>query len=171
MKLVVKKEPWSRFLIKASIVLVVLVIAGLAFVDRYRIGIDTQLVKCIPGYTFYLIDRKDRSLEKGAIYSFAARGLDPFYEDGTQMVKFLRGQPGDRIKIHEQGNIYVNDELVGFGLVHAEQLGMTAENFVGEATLQEGSYWFMGTSDESFDSRYWGTVSDEQIIGRAYPIF
>ncbi|WP_341848759.1 S26 family signal peptidase [Vibrio parahaemolyticus] len=23
----------------------------------------------------------------------------------------------------------------------------------------------------SFDSRYWGAVKDEQIIGRAYPLF
>lgn len=171
MKFVVKREPWLRFLTKACIVLVVLVVAGLAFVDRYRIGMDTQLVKCIPGYTFYLIDRKDRRLEKGAVYSFSARGLEPFYEDGTQMVKFLRGQPGDSIQVHEQGSIYVNGEVVGSGFAHAEQLGMAAESFVGEAILQEGNYWFMGTSEESFDSRYWGTVKDDQIIGRAYPIF
>ncbi|MBO0160281.1 S26 family signal peptidase, partial [Vibrio parahaemolyticus] len=26
-------------------------------------------------------------------------------------------------------------------------------------------------SISSFDSRYWGAVKDEQIIGRAYPLF
>lgn len=170
MKWVIAKEPWLIFFSKAFLVLIVLFSVGFWFADRFRIGIDEQIVKCIPGYSVYLIDRKDRSLEIGAIYSFAARGLQPFYEDGTQMVKFLRGQPGDEVQIQDLGNIYVNGAFVGHGLIHAEALGKPVGDFVGKTTLTEG-YWFMGTSHQSFDSRYWGVVRDEQIIGRAYPLF
>lgn len=170
MKWIKKKESWSRFGLKALIVVMVIALAGGAFASRYRIGIDTQLVKCIPGYSIYLIDRKDRGLEKGAIYAFAAQGLNPLYEDGTQMVKYLRGEPGDHVSVGEHG-IKVNGLTVGQGLTHAETLGVPPASFTGEAVLKDDNYWFMGTSDESFDSRYWGTVNDDQVIGRAYPIF
>ena len=171
MKWVVKKESWPRFIVKSGVVLVLIITAGLAFADRYRIGIDRQLVKCIPGYTFYLIDTKDTELKRDAIYSFSAEGLEPVYEDGTLMVKYLRGKPGDHVEISKEKNVYVNGEYHGYGLKHAEKLGQPEEAFFGEATLGEDSYWFMGTSSESFDSRYWGTVKHDQIIGRAYPLF
>jgi len=64
----------------------------------------------------------------------------------------------------------VNDELVGEGLILAEEIGGTPADFAGETVLDEGTYWFMGETPYSFDSRYWGTVSEEQIIGQARPI-
>lgn len=48
MKLMVKKESWPRFCVKAGIALAIIWAAGAAFADRYRIGIDEQVVKCIP---------------------------------------------------------------------------------------------------------------------------
>lgn len=61
----VKKESWKRFGLKAGVTLLVLWGAGAAFASRYRIGIDPQQEKCLPGYTFFLIDLKDQSLERG----------------------------------------------------------------------------------------------------------
>jgi conjugal transfer pilin signal peptidase TrbI len=170
-KLTVKKEPWPRFCAKAGLALLVIWVAGTAFASRYRIGVDEQVVKCIPGYSVYLIDKKDKELTRGATYVFSARGLQPFYADGTEMVKYLRGLPGDRVEIRELGNIYINDDYMGYGLVHAEAMNRRPDSFVGNAVLEPGNYWFMGTSNQSFDSRYWGTVRDDQIIGRAYPLF
>lgn len=63
----VKKESWKRFGLKAGVTLLVLWGAGAAFASRYRIGIDPQQEKCLPGYTFFLIDLKDQSLERGAV--------------------------------------------------------------------------------------------------------
>lgn len=133
---------------------------------------DTQIVKCIPGYTFYLIDKKDKSLKKDSIYSFESKGLDPFYEDGTQMVKYLRAEPNDLVEITPLGIIKINNTDIGFrGFPHAPVLNKEISDFVGKGTLKSGEYWFMGTDFRSFDSRYWGTVKYEQIIGRAYPLF
>lgn len=171
MKLRVKKEPWSHFLTKAATVLLIIFIAGYYFASRYKIGIDSQVVKCIPGYSVYLIDKRDTELKRGKTFVFSAKGLQPFYEDGTEMVKYLRGEPGDHVKIDDYGNIYVNKQMMGYGLTHAEALGQSMDSFVGELTLPDNGYWFMGTSNQSFDSRYWGTVQSEQIIGRAYPLF
>ena len=49
---------------KAALVLLALLVTGNGFMNRYRIGIDPQNEKCLPGYTVYLIDLNDRSLQK-----------------------------------------------------------------------------------------------------------
>lgn len=100
-KYFVKKESWKRFGVKAGVTLVVLWAAGAAFASRYRIGIDPQQEKCLPGYTFFLIDLNDQTLERGAVYAFQAKNMQPFYKDGTRMVKILTGMPGDKVEINE----------------------------------------------------------------------
>jgi conjugal transfer pilin signal peptidase TrbI len=32
------------------------------------------------------------------------------------------------------------------------------------------TYWVMGDQPKSFDSRYWGVVYQQQIIGKAYAL-
>lgn len=171
MSLIRRHESWRRFALKALLTLAILWLAGSAFASRYRIGFDPQEVKCLPGYSVYLIDLKDRELQRDAVYAFSARGLDPLFKDGTQMVKILRGLPGDTVEVTEQHRVLVNGSLVGEGLYLAERLKVPESRFYGRATLGEDNYWFMGTSPLSFDSRYWGTVKHEQVIGRAYPLF
>lgn len=170
MSLIVKKEPWKRFAIKALAVFAILWCLGSAFAGRFRIGIDTQQDKCIPGYNVYLIDKQDKNLERGGIYAFSAKGLMPFYEDNTPMVKYLTGLPGDSVRIQRNGDIYINNRLKGSGLGYADRLKKTPDFFAGTTQLKPNQYWFMGSSHQSFDSRYWGAVGYEQIIGRAYPI-
>lgn len=165
-----KKESWPRFVVKAVLTLLVLIAAGDSFGSRYRIGIDPQRQKCLPGYTVYLIDLQDQVLQRGAVYAFYARNLQPFYQDGTRMVKVLAGIPGDVVAIDQTWQTKVNGRVVGEGLPLAKRLQRNERDFYGKRTLAKGHYWFMGKSPFSFDSRYWGTVKHEQIIGRAYPL-
>lgn len=158
------------FLIKMAGVASIIVIAGAAFTSRYHLGYDSQEVKCIGNYSFFLVDRKDTQLTRGNIYAFSAEGVEPYFDDGTQFVKILVGLPGDHIQITDDERVLVNGEDVGGGLILAEDLGLTTDGFVGEAVLEEGHYWFMGETPYSFDSRYWGTVTEEQIIGKARPL-
>ncbi|NMT57244.1 S26 family signal peptidase [Vibrio parahaemolyticus] len=134
-------------------------------------GIDPQQEKCLPGYTFFLIDLNDQTLERGAVYAFQAKNMQPFYKDGTRMVKILTGMPGDKVEINDKWKITVNGDVVGEGLQLAGKLHLPESHFYGKTTLKENNYWFMGKSPFSFDSRYWGTVKNDQIIGRAYPLF
>ena len=167
-----KKESWTTFSGKAVVVLGVLVLLGMFIGARYRIVGDPQTIRCIPGYTVYLVDLQDRELVRGKLYMFRSKNLAPIYAEGTKMLKYLRGMPGDFIEVRSNDQVFINGVASEAGLSLAEEkLGRPASSFHGKATLGADDYWFLGTSPLSFDSRYWGAVKRESIVGRAYPIF
>lgn len=166
-----RRMPMTRFLYRAAFLFLLMCAAWLVFASRYRIGIDSQVVKCIPGYSVYLIDRTDRKPVRDAVYAFRSRGLAPVFPDDTQLVKILRAMPGDKVEITSDKYVLVNAKAVGHGLVNAPKLGRAESSFVGKGVIAADRFWMMGTAEESFDSRYWGTIGKEQLVGRAYPIF
>lgn len=170
--LIRKREPWLAFGIKAAALLTILIMAGMAFADRYAIVADPQLVKCIPGTTLYLVDKYDTQPVRDGLFMFYSKDLDPIYEKGTKMLKYMRGVPGDRIEIRDNDQVFINNVASEWGLELAEEkLGRKASDFHGAMTLGSDQFWFMGTSVKSFDSRYWGAVNRNDIVGRAYAIF
>nr|WP_247884674.1 S26 family signal peptidase [Azospirillum sp. OGB3] len=143
---------------------------GSYITDRYRIGIDPQISRCLPDTRVVLIDRWDQGVERGQLVAFAARGLTPYFKDGTTMVKVVDGVPGDHVAVGE-ASITVNGSEVGEGLALARTLGRPAGDFVRELVVSPGAVWVMGRTIDSYDSRYWGELPAAQIVGRAYRLF
>ena len=88
-------------------------------------------------------------------------------------IKRLVGLPGETIEI-KNGTIYVNDKPVQdslFGSIFYYNYGRYAEE--GEKiTVPRNSYFVMGdNSRSSQDSRYWGFVPHENILGKAILIY
>lgn len=165
-----KRESWLKFGMKGVLVLLLMWVAAKAFSSRFFFAFDMQEVRCIPAYRLYLVDTGDTTPKRDAIFVVASKDLRPFYEKGTRLMKYMRGLPGDQVKI-ENSQIYVNDQYAGWGLPYAEsKLGKKESDFYGNRTLADNEFWFMGTSTQSFDARYWGTLPSESIIGHAYPI-
>lgn len=161
--------PPKAFLAKMALLGVIIIAAWAYVADRYRFGVDNQDITCLPG-RHYLIDRYDRTPpEKGKIYAFYSKSIPPYYTENTIMVKILIGLPGDKVKI-ENDTVFINDEPVAKGLVHAKALGKSNRDFWGKGTLGPNQYWFIGTNPRSFDSRYWGSIGWERVLGRAHHI-
>ena len=139
--------------------------------QRYTIAIDASEIRCIEDYSVFIVDYFNTELERGAIYAFSAEGLEPFFDDGQPLAKYLVGMPGDAIEITSDQRVLINDVEVADTLASAHHLDMTPSDFVGKGVIGEGEYWFMGDTPESFDSRYWGSVGRDQILGRAHGIF
>lgn len=116
--------------------------------------------------------------------------------DGKRLVKRVIGLPGDTVELREN-HLIINGDAVKYQPISAELLcdipeGQRAgrvfatENLPGHhhavggiptatalrtfapVVVPPGEYFMMGDNrDDSFDSRYWGTVKRSQIVGRA----
>lgn len=96
----------------------------------------------------------------------------PFqYEEDTFYIKRIIGLPGETVQIDEQGNIYINGEVLqesyGREIIKPEYIGLAAEPI----TLGDDEYFVMGDNrNNSRDSRteIVGNIHRDNILGRAW---
>ncbi|CAH9019037.1 signal peptidase I [Candidatus Nitrosacidococcus sp. I8] len=111
-------------------------------------------------------------------------------------IKRVIGLPGDKISYHNK-TIYINDQPMKQDLIgpyfqedtlynhpdelRIEYLGAQEHQIVvapnitlgeGEYEVPEGHYFMMGDNrDRSNDSRFWGVVPEENLIGKAFMVW
>jgi signal peptidase I len=109
---------------------------------------------------------------RGDIIVFTERGLAG--PDGTskQLIKRVIGVPGDRVII-EGGNVLIKNKEKPDGFNPDKTLSLTSENFVIHSNEQidefidDGEVFVLGDNrGNSMDSRVFGPVNAEDIIGR-----
>ncbi|MCR5309895.1 MAG: signal peptidase I [Lachnospiraceae bacterium] len=89
--------------------------------------------------------------------------------ESKNYIKRIIGLPGEKVRISEEGEIYINGEVLheSYGLEVIKNPGTVIE----EMTLGEGEYFVLGDNrNNSEDSRFAvvGAVKREEIIGRAW---
>jgi signal peptidase I len=93
----------------------------------------------------------------------------PYLPSGTPYVKRVAGEPGEHIRITE-GKLYVNDVLTVISNAAGAivyQLPPHIEPANTDLTVPDGCYFVLGdNSTNSSDSRTWGCVPRQNIIGR-----
>lgn len=146
-----------------------LLIGDHLFVNRYIYGpTDGPLAGVLPS----------REPERGDIVIFRSKETPE-----TDLVKRLIGLPGDRIEIVKK-DLFVNGERVDDSSYtqHVDPRTFPDRDFVSNdarrrdnlkpLVVPEGEYFFLGDNrDESYDSRFWGTVPRHYIKGRALMIY
>lgn len=80
------------------------------------------------------------------------------------------GLPGDTVSVTPEETT-VNGSMVGEELRLARESGHTDSELTRTGKVPEGRVWLMGRTKLSFDSRYWGSVPMDHILGRAYPLW
>ena len=91
------------------------------------------------------------------------------YAENTYFIKRIIGLPGETVRIDEQGNIYIDGEILeeDYGYETILYAGLAAQ----EIQLGEDEYFVLGDNrNVSEDSRYAdvGNIKREDIVGRAW---
>ena len=165
-----------------ALVAVTLALAIQAFlVKPYLIPSVSMANTLMPGQRV-LVDRfvyHYRTVHRGDIIVFRWPG----HENETPLIKRVVGLPGDRLALRN-GQLLVNGKQLPESYVRrvhgaAEQTlpafegsGIEAWSLANPYTVPPGHYFVMGDNrTESNDSRYWGTVPRDNIIGRAFFVY
>ncbi len=84
-------------------------------------------------------------------------------DESQSFVKRIIGLPGDRIRI-ERGSVYRNGELLDEPYV----VNRSSET-IAERVVREGEYYALGDNRaQSDDSRNWGGVPRENVVGEVW---
>ncbi|MCD8380730.1 MAG: signal peptidase I [Lachnospiraceae bacterium] len=98
---------------------------------------------------------------------FETGDLVGFYYQNKLLLKRVIGGPGDVIDIDDEGNVYVNDELIDEPYLTVKALGETDLTYPYQ--VPESRYFVMGDNRAtSIDSRSSaiGCIEEDQIIGK-----
>lgn len=151
---------------------------GLAFflvfglvLSNWRVGLNTQVIKCLPGTVFIIRQSPPDKIERGQMIAYRSRGLLPFLQDGRGVAKLVAAVPGDRVKVDATG---VSINGVYWGPLNSTVLrksGRTAESVSTSYVVGQGELLVLGTLPRSYDGRYWGTIKSDQVIGNAWRLW
>lgn len=168
---------WLKFLIgflAVDLVAIALVVVGL-LLTGLRIGVDVQRLigepACMPSL-LYLWHKPDRDTPRKGDYVVARMpetGMSIGARKGDRIVKQVAATEGDRVRI--QGtDLWINEKHTDRLWLSKSIPGKAPGDFHRDSVMVEHEIFLMGTTKESFDSRYWGTLRREEIIGYAIPL-
>jgi conjugal transfer pilin signal peptidase TrbI len=152
------------------IVFVLITLFFSLFASRYTFGFNNAKSNCL--YTwFFLVDKWDKDIKPGDLAAFYMNKENKFYPAGMAWVKRVVAEGGDHLVIHKDQTIINNTVIVehslDYVLVHGE---FTMDDVIPEITVPVNEYFLMGETPTTYDSRFWGTVKQKEIIGKAYAI-
>ncbi len=147
--------------------LYLLIVLCLTYVVIHFVGQRTQV---IGGSMETTLSENDNLIVDKLTYRFREpKRFDiivfPFqHEEDTYYIKRIIGLPGETIYIDEEGNIYIDDEILqeSYGKEVIKDAGRAYEPVV----LGDDEYFVMGDQDSRVPSV--GNISRSAIIGRAW---
>ncbi len=95
-------------------------------------------------------------------------------DSGTPFIKRVIGQPGDTVEIRDDGLVYINDVALAEPYIYSDEVDGPSQP---TSVSLEQADWTMGQNEvflmgdhrsNSADSRTFGPVEVDQIIGRAW---
>lgn len=167
---VLDRLPGRRWWLKTAVATAAVVAITGHLATRFGIRIDPQVERCIPGARAFLVDRHDRDVGSGDLVAFEPPDLGSLSEADAAFVKRVAALPGERVVVGAQ-ETRVGERVVARGLAAAATIGVEPARFVRTETVPADSLWVVAPGRKSVDSRYWGALDEDRVIGTAYVLF
>jgi len=109
----------------------------------------------------------ERSLRQGDYALFRWQGDDPQgkgLKDGMILLKRVACGPGQRLKVTPVQ--FFCDGQAGEFLRLKDSKGRPVRPFLYNGIIPQGKYFMIGDNPLSYDSRYWGFIDKNQIVGK-----
>lgn len=124
------------------------------------------------GYHFFLYKKnfKPSDIKKGAMV------VVPLYTKliphcwPCLAVKYVVCDSGERLDVRRKREFYCNDRFLGLAKTHSKK-GVPVKIFQYHGIIPKGKFFAMGTSIDSYDSRYVGLEDKSAVKAIAIPIF
>lgn len=176
--LILRSFLFEPFQIPTGSMIPTLAVGDFILVNKYSYGVRLPVI----GTKVFEVDEP----KNGEVMVFIPPHQDEYF------IKRVVGIPGDRVRYQDK-TLYINGERQNQTFVaqippvnpkflqYREKLGERdhmiqrnpfRDSRVEEWVVPEGRYFMMGDNrDQSSDSRYWGLVSEENIVGKAVAIW
>ena len=160
---------WFSFAVGALSTLALYLGHGRSFVS---LSYDPHEVNCLPElHLALLVHRQPSEVNRGDYLFWKASAIGPLsYVTEDYVLKRVAGVPGDRLSIRGE-QVFVNEKLVAEGLEDAVLYKRAASDFQRNEVIPPGRYFVVGTARMSNDSRYWGYLPHELIVGNGYRVY
>jgi len=147
----------------STAVTTVFILCALLLIDLFmeKVSVTTS------GSLKYRVFLKGRpgSPEKGSYVMFHIN--DRYYDE--DVIKKVACMPGEELRVRQKA--YSCEGLYLGKAKDKTREGEKLENFEFNGTVPQDRYFVTGSSKDSYDSRYYGFIPDEDIIASAYPLF
>ncbi len=174
-----------------SITIIILAVLLLGVHPFYAVRYTDSRTNCLP-YKLWLIDKTDKypGVDEFIVFRTPAGATNvPGHKVWVKKV-FMIGEGQVTVapaKPGEKGTVLINgikrDLPIGaYVTVASAQRQGTFVAFAADSTgrplpitvnqsIPPGSYYTYAPEARSYDSRYWGVVKQDEVLGSAYPIF
>lgn len=141
------------------------------FISRFTLSIPSSDSQCLEAKMF-LVDKSDKNIKRGDLVAFKFEKEDQYFEKGMSFIKIAAGLENDHIEFTPEAIKVNNAKLTIKGMNHViNALELDSANYNQKIRVKQNEIFVVGETIYSYDSRYWGSINKDSIIGKAYAIF
>lgn len=146
----------------------------------WRIGVDLQgEARCLPWLVWAVKVGAPATLARDSYVAVIpagefGMGVDAFIRNNPTpsfIIKQVAGLPGDAIVVIDNEARMGGQEYGALTLTTMGKVPVAPGGYDRVEIVPPGRVALAGTLPRAYDSRYWGTAGQNEVVGVAYPIF
>lgn len=142
----------------------------LYFNERYTFAYNSALTSCLNA-KLLLVDKWDLNVRKGDYAAFYMSHENPFYPVNRKWIKKIAATEGQTVHVTDSSvTVGSTVDLLSMDYILAK-LKQDASIYTFSKVIPKNELFMIGETVTSYDSRFWGTVKQDEIIGKAYVVF